>query len=147
MLIPVILSGGAGTRLWPVSRQAFPKPFMKLSDGDTLLSKTLKRAIAVAVPGAVYTVTNRDHYFLTRDAYAPLIDELYREEVLDARRMSPLEKLLLGEELFEYACSITLDGIRNQNPGFSEEDCHRELDRRLALRERMDQQERWEQRG
>ena len=74
MLIPVILSGGAGTRLWPVSRQAFPKPFMTLSDGDTLLSKTLKRAITVAVPGAVYTVTNRDHYFLTRDAYAPLID-------------------------------------------------------------------------
>ena len=41
MLIPVILSGGAGTRLWPVSRRLYPKPFMTLPDGDTLIGKTL----------------------------------------------------------------------------------------------------------
>lgn len=71
MLIPVILSGGAGTRLWPVSRRAFPKPFMTLADGDTLLGKTFQRALAVADASApVLTVTSRDHYFLTRDAYA-----------------------------------------------------------------------------
>ena len=40
-LIPVILSGGAGTRLWPVSRSAYPKPFMRMADGETLLHKTL----------------------------------------------------------------------------------------------------------
>jgi mannose-1-phosphate guanylyltransferase/mannose-6-phosphate isomerase len=71
MLIPVILSGGAGTRLWPVSRQAYPKPFMVLADGETLLSKTLLRALRVSDAGApVMTVTGRDYYFLTRDAYA-----------------------------------------------------------------------------
>jgi mannose-1-phosphate guanylyltransferase / mannose-6-phosphate isomerase len=73
MLIPVILSGGAGTRLWPVSRRAFPKPFMPLMDGETLLHKTMKRALGVANPGVVYTITNRDHYFLTRDTYQPLV--------------------------------------------------------------------------
>lgn len=40
MLIPVVLSGGAGTRLWPVSREGQPKPFMRLPDGQTLLGKT-----------------------------------------------------------------------------------------------------------
>src|SRR5690606_8878059 len=71
MLIPVILSGGAGTRLWPVSRRAYPKPFMTLADGGTLLGKTFQRALAVADASApVLTVTGRDHYFLTRDAYA-----------------------------------------------------------------------------
>src|SRR5690606_23646473 len=71
MLIPVILSGGAGTRLWPVSRRAYPKPFMTLADGGTLLGKTFQRALAVADAAApVLTVTGRDHYFLTRDAYA-----------------------------------------------------------------------------
>ncbi|MDR3388739.1 MAG: mannose-1-phosphate guanylyltransferase/mannose-6-phosphate isomerase [Rudaea sp.] len=70
MLIPVILSGGAGTRLWPVSRSAYPKPFMRMADGESLLYKTLDRALRLAGDGRVLTVTGRDYYFLTRDAYA-----------------------------------------------------------------------------
>ena len=58
-----------------------------------------------------------------RSEFAPLIDALYRETALEARLMPPEEKFLLGEELFEYACSITLAGIRNQNPGFSKQEC------------------------
>ncbi|MEP7043242.1 MAG: mannose-1-phosphate guanylyltransferase/mannose-6-phosphate isomerase [Dokdonella sp.] len=70
MLVPVILSGGAGTRLWPVSRSAYPKPFMRMGDGESLLKKTLDRALRVADGGPVLTVTGRDYYFLTRDEYA-----------------------------------------------------------------------------
>jgi len=71
MLVPVILSGGAGTRLWPVSRSAYPKPFMRMGDGESLLHKTLDRALRIATAGApVLTVTGRDYYFLTRDEYA-----------------------------------------------------------------------------
>ncbi len=70
MLIPVILSGGAGTRLWPVSRSAYPKPFMRMDDGESLLYKTLTRALRVAADGNVLTVTGRDFYFLNRDEYA-----------------------------------------------------------------------------
>jgi len=70
--------------------------------------------------------------------YAPVIDQLYREEVIEARRMKPEQKFLAGEELFHYACAITLEGIRSQNPGFDETACRRELRRRLDLRERME---------
>ncbi|QBB69776.1 mannose-1-phosphate guanylyltransferase/mannose-6-phosphate isomerase [Pseudolysobacter antarcticus] len=71
MLIPVILSGGAGTRLWPVSRSAYPKPFMQMGDGQSLLYKTLDRALKITgAGGSVLTVTGRDYYFLTRDEYA-----------------------------------------------------------------------------
>lgn len=70
MIVPVILSGGAGTRLWPVSRSAYPKPFMRMGDGESLLGKTLARALACASGGPVLTVTGRDYYFLTRDEYA-----------------------------------------------------------------------------
>lgn len=68
-LIPVILSGGAGTRLWPVSRRAHPKPFMQLADGESLAEKTFRRALAVAGDAAVLTVTSRDYFFYTRDLY------------------------------------------------------------------------------
>jgi mannose-1-phosphate guanylyltransferase/mannose-6-phosphate isomerase len=71
MLVPVILSGGAGTRLWPVSREAHPKPFIKMADGESLLLKTLQRAIATGA-SKVLTVTNRDYYFITRDEYSSL---------------------------------------------------------------------------
>src|SRR5258708_17789821 len=70
MLLPVILSGGSGTRLWPVSRSAYPKPFMRMSDNESLLHKTLDRALRLADGGPVLTVTARDYYFLTRDEYA-----------------------------------------------------------------------------
>jgi mannose-1-phosphate guanylyltransferase/mannose-6-phosphate isomerase len=85
MLIPVILSGGAGTRLWPASRQAYPKPFMRLGDGHSLLFKTLERALACleAEQGdEIVTVTAQDHYFLTRDEFATHPDRRVRHRFL-----------------------------------------------------------------
>jgi mannose-1-phosphate guanylyltransferase len=71
MIIPVILSGGAGTRLWPVSREDHPKPFMRLPGGQTLLEKTYLRAASlIAEGGEIVTVTNREHYFESRDHFA-----------------------------------------------------------------------------
>jgi mannose-1-phosphate guanylyltransferase/mannose-6-phosphate isomerase len=67
--IPVILSGGTGTRLWPVSREGSPKPFMRVGDGPSLLRRTLDRALAVSPDGGVITVTNREYLFRTRDEY------------------------------------------------------------------------------
>lgn len=81
-LIPVILSGGAGTRLWPVSRRAHPKPFMELVDGETLAEKTLLRARTVAGDSPVITVTSRDYYFYTRDLYAALDKTVGGEQFL-----------------------------------------------------------------
>jgi hypothetical protein len=75
--------------------------------------------------------------------YAPppetqrLIDELYREEILDARAMPPEDKLLAGEELFHYACGITLLGIENQFPEADEAERRRILEERLALQQKL----------
>ncbi len=43
MLFPVILSGGAGTRLWPLSRELFPKQLVQLTGDKSLLQQTLQR--------------------------------------------------------------------------------------------------------
>ncbi|MDZ4728981.1 MAG: mannose-1-phosphate guanylyltransferase/mannose-6-phosphate isomerase [Xanthomonadales bacterium] len=75
LLNPIILSGGAGTRLWPVSRKAHPKPFMTLVDGESLAEKTFRRARAVADGGEVITVTSRDYYFYTRDLYTAIVGD------------------------------------------------------------------------
>src|SRR5258708_21968546 len=71
--VPVIISGGAGSRLWPVSREALPKPFIKLADGQSLLAKTLRRALGCADGNGVLTVTNRDYFFITRDEYGAVV--------------------------------------------------------------------------
>jgi len=69
MIVPLILSGGSGTRLWPVSREAYPKPFIKLSDGRSLLQKTIERLSDIPGISDVLTVTNQEHFFITRDEY------------------------------------------------------------------------------
>ena len=76
--------------------------------------------------------------------YAPppqtqrLMDELYREELREARAMAPEQKLLLGEELFAYACSITMAGIRNQFPEADEAERRRILEQRLELQRKLE---------
>lgn len=67
MIIPVILSGGSGTRLWPLSRAMYPKQFLRFFSGqDSLLGATLRRT---ANPGfeAPIIVCNTDHRFLVRE--------------------------------------------------------------------------------
>lgn len=68
-LIPVVLCGGAGSRLWPVSREAHPKPFIRLGDGQSLLQKAFLRGAQLAGVKEVLTVTNRELLFKTKDEY------------------------------------------------------------------------------
>ena len=68
-LIPVILCGGAGSRLWPVSRELHPKPFIRLADGQSLLQKAFLRGAALPDVKEILTVTNRDLYFKTEDEF------------------------------------------------------------------------------
>ena len=82
VLVPVILSGGSGTRLWPVSRRAHPKPFMKLVDGESLAEKTFRRALGVGDDHPVLTVTSRDYFFYTRDLYNELVGESHEHPFL-----------------------------------------------------------------
>ena len=74
-LIPVILAGGMGSRLWPLSREAHPKPFIKLDDGQSLIQKTYLRALNLANVEEIITVTNRDLFFYTKDEFSEIISK------------------------------------------------------------------------
>jgi mannose-1-phosphate guanylyltransferase / mannose-6-phosphate isomerase len=68
-LVPVILCGGAGSRLWPVSRELHPKPFIRLADGQSLLQKAFLRGATLSGVKEILTVTNRELFFKTEDEY------------------------------------------------------------------------------
>jgi mannose-1-phosphate guanylyltransferase / mannose-6-phosphate isomerase len=63
-MIPVILSGGSGTRLWPLSRGQFPKQFLPLISDYTLLQETVLRLNGVAEMQAPIAICNEDHRFM-----------------------------------------------------------------------------------
>src|SRR6478609_6486015 len=65
-LQPVLLSGGSGTRLWPLSREAYPKQFLPLAGEDTMLQATWQRIAGVA-GAAPIVVANEEHRFLVAE--------------------------------------------------------------------------------
>jgi mannose-1-phosphate guanylyltransferase/mannose-6-phosphate isomerase len=67
MLIPVILSGGSGTRLWPLSRELYPKQLLPLVGKGTMLQETLARVRGVDNVGAPIVVCNESHRFLVAE--------------------------------------------------------------------------------
>src|SRR4249920_3716149 len=73
-MLAVILCGGSGTRLWPVSREAMPKPFMKIGAGPSLLQRTALRAARVGADACI-VVTNAEYTFKTLEEIAALGDK------------------------------------------------------------------------
>ena len=67
MLIPLILSGGSGTRLWPVSRKNLPKQFLALAGKGTLFQQTIARTRGLPEVAVPIVVASEDHRFLAAD--------------------------------------------------------------------------------
>ena len=76
----VIMAGGQGSRLWPLSRASHPKQFLPLQGQDTMLQKTVKRLSGLDVDSIV-TICNEDHRFFVAeqlkqaDSLGPIILE------------------------------------------------------------------------
>ena len=82
-LVSIILSGGAGTRLWPISRQALPKPFMHFG-GSSLLQQAIDRGQACGTDNC-FVVTNQDYLYLTRDVIQHLNDPPHARYLLEPK--------------------------------------------------------------
>lgn len=74
-ITPVVLCGGSGTRLWPLSRKSFPKQFVPLVGNKSLLQLTLERLVGLAQHAQpenasqhIVCVASEDHRFLVSDA-------------------------------------------------------------------------------
>lgn len=66
-IVPVILAGGMGTRLWPLSRELYPKQLLPMVDGQTMLQNTVLRLSGMEGMGAPIIVCNEEHRFLVAE--------------------------------------------------------------------------------
>ena len=71
MILPVIMAGGSGSRLWPLSRSLYPKQFLPLSGESgslTMLQATVERLSGLNVPRAI-TICNEEHRFIVAEQF------------------------------------------------------------------------------
>ncbi|MCP4672882.1 MAG: mannose-1-phosphate guanylyltransferase, partial [Desulfobacula sp.] len=67
MIIPIILAGGSGTRLWPLSRQLYPKQLIDIYNKKTMLQNTILRLKNLEDSGSPIVVCNEEHRFMTAE--------------------------------------------------------------------------------
>ncbi len=78
----IILCGGSGTRLWPLSRKNFPKQFLKLYSDKSLLQETFLRMQDVMPAKNIYLVTNYEGYFNVFNQIKEIYPEIRKEQIL-----------------------------------------------------------------
>ena len=97
-IIPVILAGGTGSRLWPLSRKSFPKQFLNLLDDQyTMLQKTYKRIENLDGICRPRVICNEEHRFITGHQLTEI-------------NASPLEIILLPRQFYRLsiACQLVI---------------------------------------
>lgn len=103
-ILPVILSGGSGTRLWPLSRESYPKQFLPLTGEDSLLQATWKR-VATLTTCRPIVVGNVDHRFMIAEQLreagvtpASILLEPVGRNTAPAIAVAALEATITGED-------------------------------------------------
>ncbi|HBW23166.1 MAG: mannose-1-phosphate guanylyltransferase/mannose-6-phosphate isomerase [Elusimicrobia bacterium GWA2_56_46] len=79
----IILAGGSGTRLWPVSRYGLPKQFMKLEGDKSLLARTIERLLQVCSAKDIYVITNDDYKFHVKEDLKSVSKDLEDNIILE----------------------------------------------------------------
>ncbi|EKE19943.1 MAG: hypothetical protein ACD_8C00080G0005 [uncultured bacterium] len=78
----IILCGGSGTRLWPLSRKNFPKQFLKLYSDNSLLQETFLRMKKVVPAKNIFLVTNSENYFNVFNQIREVYPQIIKEQII-----------------------------------------------------------------
>ena len=111
-VIPVILCGGSGTRLWPLSRSSFPKQFISIFEKKTLFQEVVSRAKLINKKNTkndvLYVVTNEECRFLALDQINSIKDDIKIKILLEpvSRNTAPALTLAALQAIDEDADSI-----------------------------------------
>jgi len=121
-MIPVVMSGGSGTRLWPLSRKHKPKQFLALFGENTMFQETLSRLDGLAELQAPIVVCNEDHRFMVADQTQELgikkpaiLLEPFGRNTAPALAIAALQAMLEGEDpvLLVLAADHVIENIPN----------------------------------
>jgi mannose-1-phosphate guanylyltransferase/mannose-6-phosphate isomerase len=82
-VVPVLLAGGVGVRLWPASRESYPKQLLNVAGEGTLLQQAAARACRIAPADRIVTVTTEGHYFQVADQLGDLDRGLVRHVIAE----------------------------------------------------------------
>jgi mannose-1-phosphate guanylyltransferase/mannose-6-phosphate isomerase len=96
MMKVLILAGGSGTRLWPASREAYPKQFLKLKGGKSLLQQTLERLLNIVSPQDILLLTNEQYEFLVLSDVNEVSKDLADNILLEPARRNTAPAIALG---------------------------------------------------
>jgi mannose-1-phosphate guanylyltransferase / mannose-6-phosphate isomerase len=92
----VILAGGSGTRLWPFSRNSFPKQFLHFGDGESLLQKTIKRFYPKVPASDILIITNQAYYHLVKSQVSKIDPDLVQHILVEPERRNTASAICLS---------------------------------------------------
>lgn len=105
----VILAGGSGTRLWPFSRNAFPKQFLHFGDGESLLQKTLKRFYPAVSPKDILVITNQAYYHLVKSQLTAIDPSFEQQILVEPERKNTAPAICLAVKYLQEVMGVSDD--------------------------------------
>jgi len=120
----VLMAGGSGTRLWPISKETSPKQFILLEDDHSMLVQTIKRLYKVVEPEQCFIITNRllsDITKMTAGEYIPEDNILLEPDRRNTAACIAYATLLLQKRYKEGTiCFVPADGYVNDIESYAE---------------------------
>ena len=102
----IILAGGKGTRLWPLSRKSFPKQFLHFGDKTSLLQKTILRFLKYTSKENILILTNQTYYHLVKSQAEELIPNYDFQILLEPESKNTAPAIALGAKYLQHHCGV-----------------------------------------